>query len=737
MSFISPLALLGLIFVPAVVAMYLLKLRRDDAVVPSTLLWQRLVADVEANAPWQRLRRSLLLLLQILLVLILAALAARPFLERPAGLARDLVLVIDVSASMAATDVAPDRLTAAKQQALDALRELPAGGKVSVIAAGRTARVVVNATSDLGRVRAAIENLAVSPASGDLGDALNLADALAARSGDAEILVATDAALATKPTTRLEHDITVLPVGRDRKNQAIVALAVRQGSSGVTRSVFVSVANLDIESSRRQLQVYGDGVLLEARDIVLDPQTRSEAIIDDIPVDVEVVEVRLEVEGEGAPDALGLDDRAWAVVPPTAPRNILLVSEGDPYLENALLFLPNVNVFEVGPDDYPERAIRTDGTDWDLIIFDGAVPDELLPGAVLAIAPAATSVFGEVVGTLKDPGIATLDPDEPILRYVDLSTTHIGSARKLALPAWARVIIPGPGGAPLLYAGELDGRRAAVLAFEPRQSDLPLQVAFPILISNLTGELMGGSAAPTEAVAPGDPVSLPLPAGASSLKVTRPDGSVVELVPGTGGGASVSFSQTDLLGVYTAVAVYPEPTPTPASTATPSAAPTASGGPSPSASPTPAAGVSPTPGPTAPPADPNAPKRFAVDLFDPAESNIAPGSASEIEALGGGVPATPGPSGSGTAGASPAPSGSPAASGAAGAGSGQGTAADRPPARDELWVPIVLVALLVLLAEWVVYQRDAVTRLWRGLRTRLGRGGGGAPAPTRGQGRGT
>ena len=105
MPFLAPLALAGLLFMPLVIAMYLLKLRRDEAVVPSTLLWQRLVADVEANAPWQRLRRSLLLLLQLLLVLILVFLAARPFLERPAGLAGDLVLVIDTSASMQATDV--------------------------------------------------------------------------------------------------------------------------------------------------------------------------------------------------------------------------------------------------------------------------------------------------------------------------------------------------------------------------------------------------------------------------------------------------------------------------------------------------------------------------------------------------------------------------------------------------------------------------------------------------------
>src|SRR6058998_3895488 len=118
MPFIAPLALAGLLFVPLVVAIYLLKLRRDERPVASTLLWQRLVADVEANAPWQKLRRSLLLLLQLLLV---------------------LVLVVDASASMGATDETPDRLTVAKAKAIDALRDLPAGGHVSVIAAGRTA----------------------------------------------------------------------------------------------------------------------------------------------------------------------------------------------------------------------------------------------------------------------------------------------------------------------------------------------------------------------------------------------------------------------------------------------------------------------------------------------------------------------------------------------------------------------------------------------------------------------
>jgi hypothetical protein len=62
----------------------------------------------------------------------------------------------------------------------------------------------------------------------------------------------------------------------------------------------------------------------------------------------------------------------------------------------------------------------------------------------------------------------------------------------------------------------------------------------------------------------------------------------------------------------------------------------------------------------------------------------------------------------------PGPSGSPA-----------GAATEpRQPARDELWIPIVLVVLGILLIEWLVYQRDAVTRLWRGVRRR-------EPAPER------
>ena len=709
MPFASPLALLGLLFVPVVVAMYLLRLRRTETIVPSTLLWQRLAADVEANAPWQKLRRSLLFLLQLLLVAILAFLAARPFVERPAGLARDLVLIVDTSASMASTDVAPDRLGAAKQAAIEALKDLPSGGKVSVIEAGRTARIVATGSSDLGRVRQAIEGIQPTVSRGDLGDALALAQQLAIQSGDAEVLVATDAALAIPPTTKVDAPIRVLRVGdaKGSRNQAIVALAVRRAPSGVTNSVFVSVANLDLETATRRVEVWGDDRLLETRTITIDAQARADVVIDNVGSvkdPVSIVDVRL-VAGDAAdttarPDLLATDDRAWAVIPPARDRNILIVGPGDPYLETALSYLPNSRLFALTPAEYPAGAVRTDGTSWDLIIFEGIVPAVLPSTPILAIAPSSSSGLGEVTGTLKNPGIATLGTDEPILRYVDLSTTHIASAQQLTLPAWARTVIPGPKGAPLLYSGVRAGLPTAVLAFEPRQSDLPLQVAFPILLANLTGELLGGSEAPTTAVKPGDPVVLAVPSGASGLHVVAPDGQFVDLTPGAGGPV-VTYTRTDQLGVYVAtpiVAAGASGSPG-ASVSSPAPSPTAATG-----SATPSGGQGQGQG-----ADPTAPIRFAVDLFDVDESAIAPGSNRVLEDLGRPVVA-------------------PGASGAPVASAGPGNAADpsrtRPNARDELWIPLVLLVLVGLCLEWSLYHRDAVLRAWRGVTGRVRRNDG-------------
>jgi hypothetical protein len=667
MGLLAPLALIGLIAIPIIVAYYMLRLRRPEHPVSSTFLWQQLVRDVEANAPWQRLKRSLLLMLQLLLALLLAFVVARPFSEHPAGLARDLVLVIDASASMSATDVFPDRLTAAKRLAQEQLAQVPSDGRVSVIAAGDTARVLANEATDRGRISQAIESIQASTSASDLTDALKLANSLAKRARGAEVLVVTDDAFSVSADVTLEVPVKVLTVGRERDNQAIAALAVRADPTGLKRTLFVSVANYSASIVGRSLQILADGVPVTARDLFLDPLTRADVVIDELPPGTSVVEARLMPATNrdvpaGPPDYLPLDDAAWAIVPPDHLRKVLLVGPGNVYIQNAFALLPNVELYGATAAQWP----TTTGKDrFDLIVFDGFVPPDLPNKPILAFAPPQTSPLGVVTGTLTEFGMGQPALNDPLLRGVDLTRLHVATIQQMELPAWARAVLPGSDG-PLMYAGVRDAQPTAVFAFDIRNSDLPLQVAWPIMVSNLAGELLGLNAQALDPLAPSSPIDIPITPNSAGVRVTLPDGSVEILPPAATGASSVTFVSTRQLGVYRAEVI-----PAPAPSGSPGAMPTPSPTADPSASPGGQVGTQ------------DEPLLFAVDLFSADESNIRPGDGARLRALG--TDAPPDPANAGTA-------------------------------RDEFWPLLAALTLLFLIIEWLVYERDGARRVLNGLR---------------------
>src|SRR5947199_733135 len=105
MGLVDGLSLLWLLLlVPVIVLLYLLKLKRRAVTVSSVLLWSRLLKDVQANSPFQKLRRNLLLLLQLLIVALAIFALARPFLRVQALGGKSVVLILDGSASMKSRD---------------------------------------------------------------------------------------------------------------------------------------------------------------------------------------------------------------------------------------------------------------------------------------------------------------------------------------------------------------------------------------------------------------------------------------------------------------------------------------------------------------------------------------------------------------------------------------------------------------------------------------------------------
>ena len=114
-----------------------LKLRRQRHVVPSVMLWLEAIEDMKANVPFQRLRNSLLLPLQILFLLIVVGGVARPALRQLGGLSEQSIVIIDTSASMGATDLGETRLDVAKAEALKLINQLGANGQMMIMDTSR------------------------------------------------------------------------------------------------------------------------------------------------------------------------------------------------------------------------------------------------------------------------------------------------------------------------------------------------------------------------------------------------------------------------------------------------------------------------------------------------------------------------------------------------------------------------------------------------------------------------
>jgi len=176
MSFLTPLALIGGLLAIPILLLYMLRLRRREIPVSSTYLWQQLLLDREANTPWQRLRRNLLLLLQLLILALLVLALARPYIVVPAVSAGQTALLLDASASMNATD-SPEgtRFEAARRQALEMVETMSAGDRMTVIRVAAVPEVLVPYTNDRTLLRDAINSAQPSLASADWAAALTLA----------------------------------------------------------------------------------------------------------------------------------------------------------------------------------------------------------------------------------------------------------------------------------------------------------------------------------------------------------------------------------------------------------------------------------------------------------------------------------------------------------------------------------------------------------------------------------
>src|SRR5262245_53637851 len=277
MRFLSPLAFAFAASIPVVILFYLLKRKRVVKLVSSTLLWQKFLAETQASAPFQKLRKNWLLFLQLLMLILAVFAITRPYFASKAKPAQLRVVILDASASMAATDETPTRFDKARAEALKWVDSLGDNDRMVILQAGANTEVKQSATSEKAALRRALQACAVSDGPTRLGAALRMAESLVRDQSDARIHLFSDGAV---PELN-EFENKALPlefhkVGREANNLGITALDVRANPENARqRAIYASVVNASSNSMTTELELRLEDKLLEARPITVPPGETS------------------------------------------------------------------------------------------------------------------------------------------------------------------------------------------------------------------------------------------------------------------------------------------------------------------------------------------------------------------------------------------------------------------------------------------------------------------------------
>jgi Ca-activated chloride channel family protein len=620
MQFLAPTGFWLAALALPIILLYMLRLRRKQVQVSSTFLWEQLLREQQANAPWQRLKRNLLLLLQLLILAALIFAIVRPAIPVPAITTGSVIVLLDASASMNATDVDPSRFESARRSVNTLIDGLSPASSMTLILVGHTAEILASSETDKAALRLLLNDTQASQGRADWDGAFALA-AGAARGGEATstIVVISDGGLPQAGLPALPGDVQYLPVGESNENLAITALALRRGADGP--ELFAEVTNFGDTEKAVLLSFDFGGSLFDARQLTIPPRASESLTLASLQNVPGVYRAHLtSLQTNTPPDSLPMDDTAFAVYQTNTVRRVLLVSRGNLFLEQVLASLPNVQAFRALPDESGDMQIPEEP--FDLYVFDGLAPQELPAGNLLFIQPTSNPLF-DVGAPFEEIGHVQVN-EHVLTRYVDWTNVHVLKAHTTSLPDWADALIETEQG-PLVLAGETNGQRVAAITFDLRESDLPLQVTFPILFSNLINYLVPPSAFDaSESLQPGDSLQILPPPTVEQIVVVSPSNETHPLAREAG---SVTFDRTDEPGFYAVNFLS---------------------------------------------ADTTAVEYFAVNLFDPLESDIQPREAIQI----------------GSASVKPAVSGQ----------AGQ----------RELWSWLAALALIVLMIEWQVYHRRQI-----------------------------
>lgn len=509
MMLLAPWALWFLVIAGGVVALYLLKIKRRQAVVPALDFWLELAGRTKVHSLWERLKRILSMLLWVFVVLCLILALGNPILSLGRTKPRAIAVVIDNSASMQTVEggvgagaEGRTRLELAKKAIEELVTSRPVTDEWLLIESGKRARVLQPWTVDGKAIRRAGEKVEAYAGAGDLAEAVELAGQLLEGKPDPCIVVISDGGAGVL-TSMGEKDARIVhwAIGETSDNVGIARLAVRAHQQQGVYHALLSVVNASDEKIETQVVLEIDGNPSSVELVSVEPKGTWEKSV--------VVEPTAGSGSDGArvlraslerADSLMLDNEAFAVLAPIRPAVVWLVTkpEGAFFFEQALASMESLvwpeESLTIRPEQYDaaigaiegaggngERAIRRP----DLIVFNGWTPP-VLPktGRFVVVNAVPKEVPGAVRGEIESPQMFLTPRMHAVTQHITLQGARVTKAMRVELSEPAVVLAHSADGDPLVMLFDQPDRQMLCIAFDVLDSDLPFRNAFPLLLRN-------------------------------------------------------------------------------------------------------------------------------------------------------------------------------------------------------------------------------------------------------------
>ena len=517
LQFANPIGWWAAALAVPIILLYVLRTRLRRQQVPTLLFWDQVFETNRPRAWWQQLRRLLSLLLQLIVLALLVSALVDPLWAWQQQRQRRVVLILDNSASMQAADAdGTTRLEMAQQSAIALVRSLRGNDRMAILSAESTPRVVMGMSDHQSGLLEVIRDLQPTDSPTSMDSAVALAHrVLSDMEGEGEIIVLTDGCFAPPEDWDDETALTAYRIGQPLDNVGITLFQVRRSlQDAVGYQILVHVTNHSENAQECRLELTLEDELVDVVPLTLDAGQTETRVIDHTSMTGGRLVAQLDVN-----DALDIDNRAVALLPRRTPIPVTLVSNGNLFLQSVLESIPLVDltITTESPTTAPKGGV---------LVFDRVAPATLPSGRVLVVDPQADTDLWKLGETISQPLVGTVDADSPLTKHVRLTNVEFPEAKVLDFQAEAESLIQSTLEQPLFARIPRDGGDAVVLTCSLEKGDLPLRIAFPVLMKNTVEWFMGEQGELSPALPTGDMLSVSL-APLHSVSADSPESTIM------------------------------------------------------------------------------------------------------------------------------------------------------------------------------------------------------------------